>query len=42
MANVALKMLMKKMKKESYKRGIHIVEGKMVIRDSVTLANSYI
>ena len=42
MANVALKMLMKKMKKESYKRGIHIVEGKMVIRDSVAQANSYI
>jgi LacI family transcriptional regulator/LacI family purine nucleotide synthesis repressor len=35
MAHVALKMLMKKMRRESYKKGIHIVEGKLVVKESV-------
>ncbi len=42
MAHVALKMLMKKMRKETYKKGIHIVEGKVVIKEStanITLGN---
>ena len=34
MAHVALKMLMKKMREETYKKGIHIVEGKLVIKES--------
>jgi len=34
MAHVALKMLMKKMRNETYKKGIHIIEGKVVVKES--------
>jgi LacI family transcriptional regulator, purine nucleotide synthesis repressor len=41
MAHVALKMLIKKIRGEAYKKGIHIIEGKVVMKESTAPVISY-